>query len=185
MNSKFVSVDIETTGLDPETCQTIEVGAVIADWNDPSETQEFHCYVLYPQYKGDPYALSMHPHIFRRIATNEEGYNYCPAEHVMYELHTWLITHFGHRGPYTVAGKNFAGFDKKFLDKLPQTGETIFHHRVLDPGCMFWNPLTDERPPNQTDCLVRAGIPSEVTHNALEDARQVVKLIQAYAKRIA
>lgn len=184
MNSKFVSVDIETTGLDPETCQTIEVGAVIADWNDPTVWKEFHCYVLYPQYTGDPYALSMHPTIFRRIATQEAPYTYRPDGRVMPELHAWLSLHLLHEGPYTVAGKNFAGFDAQFLKKLPHW-KPIFHHRVLDPGSMFWNPLTDERPPNQTDCLVRAGIPSEVTHNALEDAAQVAKLIQTYAKRMA
>ncbi|MHC4121626.1 MAG: 3'-5' exonuclease [Planctomycetota bacterium] len=182
MNSKFVSVDIETTGLDPETCQTIEIGAVIADWNDPeAPTSEFHCYVLHPQYKGDPYALSMHPHIFRSIA-RDEG-RILPAEHVMPELHEWLAEHFGHVGPYTVAGKNFAGFDQKFLDKLPQGPGKMFHHRVLDPGCMFWNPFVDEVPPNQKTCLERAGIADEVTHNALDDARQVVSLIQAHVLR--
>ena len=31
----YVSIDIETTGLDPATCQILEIGAVWDDWTQP------------------------------------------------------------------------------------------------------------------------------------------------------
>ena len=31
----YVSIDIEPTGLDPDTCQVLEVGAVADDWVKP------------------------------------------------------------------------------------------------------------------------------------------------------
>ena len=76
---KYVSIDLETTGLDPENNDIIEFGAVIDDLRDMKPVEElprFHAYIVKDEYKGQPYALSMHPTIFRRIATREEGYNY-------------------------------------------------------------------------------------------------------------
>lgn len=57
--SRFVSIDLETTGFDEKQCQIVEVGAVIDDWLSPlREPPEFHCYVKREIYKGQPYALS-------------------------------------------------------------------------------------------------------------------------------
>jgi oligoribonuclease (3'-5' exoribonuclease) len=54
-----VFIDIETTGLNPDPCDIIEIGAVIDDWLEPLELQPlFHCYIKQQQYKGEPYALS-------------------------------------------------------------------------------------------------------------------------------
>ena len=50
---KYVSIDIETTGLDPETCQTIQIGAGIEDTNNPLPIEDlprFKCLVEHPQY---------------------------------------------------------------------------------------------------------------------------------------
>jgi len=46
MNTKYVSLDIETTGLNPENCQVLEIGAVIDDGTTPIEDcPTFQCYV--------------------------------------------------------------------------------------------------------------------------------------------
>ena len=89
---KYVSIDLETTGLDPETCDIIEIGAVIDDLEARGEQGEarlpikdlpkFHAYVVKESYQGEPYALSMHPKIFKRIATKEDGYLYLQPEEV-------------------------------------------------------------------------------------------------------
>ena len=77
MNTKYVSIDIETTGLNPENCQVLEIGAVIDDGTTPIEDcPTFHCYVDHGLILGEPFAVSMHPTILRRIATHEEGYTY-------------------------------------------------------------------------------------------------------------
>ena len=84
-------------------------------------------------------------------------------------------------GRITVAGKNFAGFDAKFLKDNYMFGEKFmskFRHKVLDPGSMYVLP-EDEQIPGFPLCLERAGLPTEVPHTAVDDAVLVIKCIQA------
>lgn len=194
MNTTFVSIDIETTGLDPETCQIIEIGAVIDDWLEPlCNPPMFHCYVKQDMYRGEPYALSMHATIFRRIATQEKGFGYGYPGEVAKQLGTWMRENGAYQ-PDTdnptrearavVAGKNFASFDDKFLRQLPHFDEHVkYHHRILDPAMLFWDPLTDTKPPGMKTCMKRAGLEGEVAHTALEDAIIVAKLIHVAVGR--
>ena len=69
----YVSIDIETTGLNPMECQILEVGAVIDDGRALENLPQFHCYVLHQQIVGSAFALSMHPTILRRIANPGRG----------------------------------------------------------------------------------------------------------------
>ncbi|MHA2136083.1 MAG: exonuclease domain-containing protein [Candidatus Thorarchaeota archaeon] len=190
--SLFVSIDIETTGLDPSKCDIVEIGAVIDDWLTPlDDPPTFHTYVKQDMYRGEPYALSMHPKIFRRIATEEEGWAYMYPGEAVEQLGLWMTangaydtTHGKHRA--VVAGKNFANFDDKFLRQLPKFDERVrYLHRVLDPAMLYWNPVTDEKPPNTKTCMERAGLTGEVAHTALEDAFVVTKLIQVAVGRKA
>ena len=136
---KYVSIDIETTGLDPETCQTIQIGAVIEDTNNLLPIEDlprFKCLVEHPQYTGSPFALVMNRDILEQLgelerANKEERaeirkqYNILPEGLVAKSLGLWLLAN-GLGDPesktgqirITVAGKNFATFDKLFLQKL-------------------------------------------------------------------
>lgn len=188
MFSRFVSIDLETTGLDPENCQIIELGAVIDDWLEPlSDQPTFHCYVKRRDFKGEPYALSMHSEIFKRIATEEDVYNYLYPGEVGPEFLTWIERNDGaqwnsEEGRYdrfNAAGKNFASFDDRFLRKLPNFLTCFrYRHRIIDPAMMYWNPLKDEKLPDSKTCMERAGLDGEVAHTALEDAQMVARLIQ-------
>lgn len=185
MFSKFVSIDIETTGSDFETCDVIEIGAVIDDWLEPlDQPPTFHCYIDRHSFKGQTYALSMHPTIFRRIATKEEGFTYLYPNEATKRLSEWMRN----KGAYevedgftrraNVAGKNFAMFDDRFLKKLDKHHYLRYRHRVIDPAMMYWDPFTDSKLPDLKTCMERAGIDGEVAHTALEDAIVVTKLIQ-------
>ena len=175
---KFVSIDIETTGLNEKTCQIIEVGAVIDDTLNPmGSPPEFHCYVLHNGYHGESYALSMHSEIFRRISCLEDGYKYLPACHVWGNFRHWLMLNSEPRYKWTIAGKNYAGFDDRFLRLLPDWDfQNILRHRVLDPGSMLMRP-DDECVPDTKECMRRCGLEGEVAHTALEDAKIVAKMI--------
>jgi DNA polymerase III epsilon subunit-like protein len=192
----YCSIDIETTGLDRDNHMILEIGAVLDDWVSSVETlPKFRCYVDNgPLIQGSPYALSMHPKIFRYIATNgkerepdQEGIAIIKVKHVAQEFLTWLqrwnmkpcTRHL------TAAGKNFAGFDQQFLRRLPRWEEFIpTQHRVIDPGNLYWDPRIDGNGlPNLKTCMERAGIPGTVAHTALEDAIVVVKLIRIWFKR--
>ncbi len=194
ITSIFVSVDIETTGLDPETCDTLEVGAVIDDWLFPlAKPPEFHCYIKQSLYRGQPFALSMHPTIFRRIAIEEEGYSYFFPGEFAEAFGSWLNINHAYvidpdnlkreaRG--VVAGKNFASFDDRFLRKFKNYDQHVkFHQRILDPGMMFWSPTEDTKPPGSQTCMERTNQEGKVAHTALEDAKSVAKMIQTHAGR--
>ncbi len=179
----YVSIDIETTGLNPENCQILEIGAVIDDGTTPIEhCPTFHCYIDHGLILGESFALSMHQTILRRIATREEGYTYLPSWDVVLKFRDFLKQHGldPENEKIIVAGKNYASFDARFLSKLTGWDKHIkTHHRILDPAALYWQPETDgvELPDTKT-CMQRAGISGEVAHTAIEDAQVVIRLIR-------
>ena len=180
-NTTYVSIDIETTGLNPENCQVLEIGAVIDDGTTPIEgCPTFHCYVDHCLILGEPFAVSMHPTILRRIATHEEGYTYLQPWEVAPKFQKFLTDSGIDADRVVVAGKNYARFDSRFLSKITKWDEYIkVHHRILDPAALYWQPEIDgvELPDTKT-CMERAGIAGDVAHTAVEDAQVVVRLIR-------
>ncbi|MHC4297959.1 MAG: 3'-5' exonuclease [Planctomycetota bacterium] len=183
----YVSIDIETTGLDHDRCQIIEVGAVIDDWTTPFKLlPTFRCYVDHGEFRGQPFALSLHPKIFRYIATNgkdaEEEVDIVEPDCVGGIFQEWLGQNgiFPHARHITPAGKNFSSFDLQFLNKLPDWEECVpTQHRAADPGNLYWDPRIDLNGlPDTLTCMKRAGLQGEVAHTATEDAMIVVKLIR-------
>lgn len=198
---KYVSIDIETTGLDPKTCDIIEFAAILDDLGAPlhlAGLPSFHCYVTKDgPYSGEPFALSLHSKTFKTIADYQsantagskvkapEGNFYRPDE-IMAAFQNWLSKNGvepDKDGKYsvTVAGKNFASFDWPFLkEKIPAWYwyDVSFKHRVLDPSVLYFNPATDTELPSSKLCMERAGFIGDVAHTALEDALMVVKLIR-------
>jgi hypothetical protein len=78
-----------------------------------------------------------------------------------------------------VAGKNFASFDKLFLERLPRWQQVIrIRQRMIDPSVIFTNWKDDDTLPNLQTCKERAKIEGIVTHNALEDAWDVIQLLR-------
>ena len=78
-----------------------------------------------------------------------------------------------------VAGKNFGTFDKVFLEKLPKW-KLLFsiRSRIIDPAILFTNWRVDESLPGLDACKERASLEGVVSHNAVEDAMDVVKLLR-------
>jgi DNA polymerase III alpha subunit (gram-positive type) len=180
----YISIDIETTGLDPETCQVIEVGAVIEDWNsDVAKLPSWHCYVDQGSFKGQPYALALNQGIFWKIADKEklkDQHQFLWPSEVGAKLAGWLESYGFNPKKLLVAGKNFAGFDRPFLGSMKKFKDHVaFRHRVIDPAMLFWNPWTDEAPPDSKTCMKRSGIAGEVAHTAVEDAIGVIKMVRA------
>ena len=185
---KYCSIDIETTGLIVDECDIVEFGAVLDDIcgmltpERLSELPVFHCYFKKEYYQGSPYALSMHPKIFRRIAEKEEGYNYYNAEKFGYQFKKFLLAN-GYeeedgRVYINAAGKNFGAFDLQFLDRKTDLNKHVkIRHRILDPGSMYMV-VDDEVVPGTEECLRRANLDPNVTHKAVDDAFDVVKLIR-------
>ena len=194
---KFVSIDIETTGLDPETCDVIEIGAIIDTDNETPlrELPQFRFLVYRDTYQGEPYALAMHPKLFKEIVDNKV--NGCwPAPQEDYTrvygqpfdfartFGYWLDQNGVDPMNFVVAGKNFANFDARFLSKMIDYGTDIrWHHRILDPTSMFVR-QEDEYLPGILTCFRRASIEmldyEGDPHTSLYDAASVVALIRQF-----
>ena len=220
---KYVSIDIETTGLNPETSQVLSIGAILEDTNNRlsfREVPKFHAGIVRRDINGDLYAVNMNKDLIEKICnfaglkTEEEKAKYS-EEHTMsffeedeivQQFYWWLYSNFreafqnpvttvtNHEEygavPYvnnknvekvviTVAGKNFGTFDKLFLEKLPRWKQLVkVRSRIIDPAVMFTDWETDDAPPGLSECKKRAGLPQHVSHDAVEDAWDVVELIR-------
>lgn len=191
---KIASIDIETTGLDPETCQILSIGAVIEDTEKKlpfDKIPKFHIAIARDFIQGEPFALNMNKELIGLINKYNSLKNPTAVEEFQEEvdlfftteelaskyLNTWLRYHFG-TDKITVAGKNFTGFDLKFLQKLPDWDKINIHRRAIDPASLFVDWKTDKELPSLDTCKQRAGLAGVVTHNALEDAYDVVEVLR-------
>ena len=183
---RYVSIDIETLGLDPEWSDTIEFGAVIDNLTSPlEELPRFHCYITRPgnKYRGEPFAMAMHSKILMRIANREHGFIYTPHDLLDEVFASWLEEQGmldkedDSKKSVSIAGKNFATFDLNFLKRLGFGQKTKYKHRIIDPGSMFLE-ADDPQVPGLKDCMMRAGVDKEVEHTAVEDALDVIKCIR-------
>jgi hypothetical protein len=187
---KYLSIDIETTGLDYTENQMIEFGCVIDDTEHPEIPVEElpRRRILYPRknYNINPFCMRMHEKLFKTLESvdwnklNEYGY-YKEKDFYFSELIDfdvvfgyWVEQQLG-KGPYLVAGKNFFGFDYRFLE--PHLNGIKFRHRAIDPAMFFMRP-TDETPPGMKTCCERAGIPLVDYHTSIGDAETVIRLVR-------
>jgi len=231
---RYISIDVETTGLDPEINQILSIGAVIEDTSNPlpfDQLPKFHAVIKRESVYGSIFALNLNrdliqamkdysearTNVAKKEVENSFGAKFYNEEEVVEALfqfcydngmvenpdtnswsHAQISNYFkfvnGKSYPILTsnmpkvylncAGKNFAGFDKKFLEKLPRWKQVFsIRSRVLDPGILFvdWN--NDDSVPGLGECKKRAGIEGIVTHNAVEDAMDVVMLFRKYINK--
>lgn len=216
---KYVSIDIETSGLNHDMNHVLSIGAIIEDTNNKlpyEELPKFNAIVLQNNIQGSPRAITMNKEIIslmgeylegtdevRGVLNNNSGYRFYEEENVIKEFYTFLwcngfsamdslSTHVNGKlmpiidskaKPITlnVAGKNFGTFDKLFLQELPWWQKLIrTRQRILDPAilCVDW--ANDTSLPSLTTCKERMNVEGIVTHNALEDAWDVIELLRKF-----
>ena len=219
---KYISIDIETTGLDPEFCNVLSIGAIIEDSANPlpyEECPKFHVAITRHELYGSPRAITMNAELIANIGSymepatpisreeleKETGMLFLNPEEVVEAFYEFLFLNgivdnadltgprkLGRSGksvpalsskmkPVTItcAGKNFSTFDKLFLERLPRWKQAIrIKQRVLDPAILFVDWKQDTEVPNLNKCKERAGIKGLVTHNALEDAWDVIEVLR-------
>jgi hypothetical protein len=220
---KYVSVDIETSGLDPEKNCILSIGAIIEDTEKKlpyEECPKFNAVILQREIVGSPRAITMNKELIGMIGDYLEGsdedkqnfqthsdYLFLEKDEVVKEFYYWLDANGYSQGmlnsggyvqvkdgvtrpminnatkPITlnVAGKNFGTFDKLFLQQLPWWQKLIkTRQRVLDPAILMVDWKNDTSLPNLTVCKERAGVDGIVTHNALEDAWDVIQVLRKF-----
>lgn len=182
----IVSIDIETLGLNPKKTQVIEIAAIIDfDGKTPiEELPKFESYITHEVYCGEPFALQMNANILKEISSlNEKQQCNTRPEFVMGQFSHFLANNLpkGEK-KYSVAGKNYGGFDKSFIERMPKYEEWIerlLSHRIFDVGNLYWDPKIDGFTiPNTEECLKRANLTSANSHRALGDCLDVIRLIR-------
>lgn len=200
---KYASIDIETTGIDPDFNQILSIGIILEDSNNPlpyEELPKFHCAIKRTEISGSIFAIDMNRDLIETInsymtAVDQDekndmvhftGMQFLDEDKVVMHIAQFMVDNsfidsIANNPPYQIvcAGKNFGTFDKLFLQKLPGW-KNIFSvsQRVLDPGILYIDWKNDKTIPNMITCKQRGNVPGEVTHNALEDAWDVVQLLR-------
>lgn len=189
---KYVSIDIETTGIDPVENDIIEFAAIIDDLSVRKSLQDlpkFHRYIKKDGfYVCDSKAISMNSKIFEKINANIEDCIY--INDLMYAFGNFLQNNGIEPNKYgqiiiNVAGKNFGSFDYQFLkNKISKDNwnNISFRKRFIDPAILYYKegdfslpdlPTCVERYQNETNYKYKWN-----SHNALDDAMEVVKLVR-------
>jgi len=183
MNLKpYIAMDIETTGLDTDIVQAIEVAMIFDNGlHTVKELVTDRFYIDHGTFVGEPFALSMHPHIFRAIANSRAGKEtdvpVLSKEQALHRISTHLAEWWEKcTEKPTLAGKNLAIFDIPVLTNNGLLTKEYYKHRVLDTGPLY---LPDfGYVPNQDEINTKIGRKS-VSHKALDDCYDVVYAIRA------
>lgn len=190
---KFLSIDIETTGLDPQKNQILEFGAIAIDTSYPTVPYiaDFRAVFIHQELTGNPIALTMNAELINEINTvlKNKDFNYDlrqntikhnnevyvrNSEEFQSYFDEWLES-IGFTERLTLAGKNLASFDLKFIEAA---GIKIkYRHRMIDPAILYVDWEKDETLPDLQQCLDRAGIVKSVEHTSLADAIDVAELV--------
>jgi oligoribonuclease (3'-5' exoribonuclease) len=168
----YLSIDIETTGLDCEKDRILEIGAIYDDGITPIEKlHTFRKIVQIDRLSGNPYALSLNRDLLLEISKNTGELK------LVHSFNMWLSDLFYNSPlegkPITLAGKNVGNFDLKFLIK--EGFNYPYNHRIIDLGSMY---LTDFGYIPSLNTINKSLNYKPVAHRALDDAMNVVKAIR-------
>jgi DNA polymerase III epsilon subunit-like protein len=174
---RVVSIDTETTGLDPLKHRVIEVGAVIFD-TEGTERVHGNWLIKNPDHEYmpmSPYCAKLHTENGLWDRFSGKNGDIIGSVTFAMEFSKWLSIN-NLKNPITVAGKNFGSFDLQFLKQLPDWSTYIkIRHRTIDPAILFMYP-DDAALPSLDECCERAGIERRTDHTALADAILVADL---------
>lgn len=197
---KFIAIDVETGGLDPQAHSLLEIGLVNQD-------EQWRRIVLVDEgyYLISAHAAYMHRALLKEIHDllesdkwqQRDATTYYKPNPMTYFVDTTndsveLAAVFDEcllelsglsKGEINAAGKNFDTFDGPFLEAAgvfdPDCDSPFsFHRRILDPA-ILWAVPGDEALPDLKTCLERAGLEAHVAHSGVADALNVVRLVQA------
>lgn len=163
-------LDIETTGLDPEQHQILQIYAGLFDPFISSEIIRETNFVIHHSNLN----LTWNAYILNSILI-KKSFNEGLSKEAVIGLLGGFLNNLPK--PFILAGKNVAGFDRPFVEKF--LGQKIdAHYRTLDPSILYMN-ADDIAPPGLEECLVRANIPydSEKFHDAKYDSECIAKLL--------
>lgn len=180
MKHRFISIDLETTGLDVERDQILQIGAVA--YGGDGDPVEFVTDVRHERYSGSAYALALNAAIFNRLADRETAARTEPDAILDLFAFVWGACE---PEPYPV-GFNVGRFDVTMIKCAARRVENIdlaydvdrmFHHRAVELGSLLAH--ADGTPRSSAETAERYSW--TITHDALQDARDAAV---AHARRV-
>ncbi len=194
----YISLDVETTGVNLDRSELLEIGWVVDDGTSPVEELISRNFIIARNTisYGEFFALDMNARIFKAL---KEGHpdiqleSFIARQLLMDMLHAaelaveWDKFHglFVEGKPnrkIQMAGKNYSGFDGIFVNGLlVRTDRTkefaqLAQHRVMDVGPMYAHDFGYV--PSLPEICKKHMNNAPVTHKAVEDAQLVVSLIR-------
>lgn len=167
MNNTFVVFDIETTGLDPETCEITEIGAVKIVNGVIKER-----FASFVKISGKiPKEVQEITHITDDMLRNAPS-----LENVIRDFYDWTRN-------CIISGYNIIGFDMKFIQKAGKKFGLKFDNDLLD--ALIIARTSNLRVSNyKLGTVVNAlGITLEGAHRAYNDAHATAQVLLALSKK--
>ncbi|MCC3155828.1 hypothetical protein LJ737_01170 [Hymenobacter sp. 15J16-1T3B] len=188
---RYVSLDLEMTGNQPERHQIIELAAVVEDTKrlrPLTDLPTFRRAVRHAEYVGTAGALALNARLLQELAHAEpEQADICSVEELLPQLREWLLgqgfkADKKDRVTVIMAGKNIGSFDLLFLRQLPGWGTLVrAEPALLDPAAFYLNWRKDSRLPTMSICKARARFAdATVAHEAVADALDVIELLRPF-----
>jgi len=173
-------------------------------WDD---IPKYNRIILHDKIQGSPFALNINSRIIKILADREDVpeeakerydkfFEIIKPEELANDFFNFLFPYyrklpednlsFGDykhkQAPFTItpAGKNFDSFDRKFIElKIPEWNNYIkLRHRTIDPTTSYIDWYNDESPPGLGECLNRAGIMKNVSHQAVVDCWDTIEVLR-------
>ena len=188
---RYVSLDLETSGSDPLRHQVLELAVVVEDTKrllPLAELPSFRRLLVHPEICGTAGALALNARLLAELADPPaDAPDHCTPAEVLPQLREFLLAQGFRPDPkdrvrFIMAGKNVATFDLLFLRQLPGWGQLLRSEpATLDPAVFYLNWHKDSRLPSLSICKARAKFAdTEVAHEALADALDVVRLLRPF-----
>lgn len=175
----WLSIDIETTGLDIEMSQILQLAAVWDDGGPIEHLKRFNVVINNgPITYGEPFALQMNGGLLTKIATSVTYTTYHPGammdiKDARREFYSFLSS-LNSKKAIFIGGKNVAGFDVPIL-RNNHFHTDLFKHRVIDPGSMY---LAEFGHPASLPEINELIGNKPVTHDALQDCIDVILAVR-------
>jgi len=172
---RIVAFDLETTGVDPQKDQILEIGAVCFETNTGETLGEFETLVSHERYIGSAYALQMNQALLKRLARGQGVSERRAIQGLNDALFDWGFS-LEHKA--VPVGFNVGSFDIAFYNKsCKATGElSRFSHGAIELGSLLMGSTKSTTRVGSAQGVKMLGEGRTVAHTALQDARDAKDL---------
>jgi oligoribonuclease len=174
-NSNLVWIDMEMTGLDPETCKVIEIATIVTDaqLNILAEGPVIAVHQTDAILDGmDEWCTRVHGDSGLTQRCRDSRIDETTAA----EQTIAFLSEYVDAGKSPLCG-NTIGQDRRFMVKYMPTLEDYFHYRSIDVSTI--KELTKRWQPE-----ILEGFEKKGTHKALDDIRESIAELQYYRQKV-